>query len=341
MRQMPQIVRGLTLVFTAAACVWALTVALVDAQGRAAEAPLPMPAGIQSAKLPDGTLMLTDAKGMTLYTFARDTPEQSNCNDACAMNWPPVAAAGTPPSEAWSAITRMDGSKQWAYRGMPLYGWVKDASPGDITGDGVANRAWKIAVVDTPPNMVRIHLAHIASTFPAAPNHQGLLATALAEASTVAQHAALAGKAGNDLDALRLHAGHVMHAIDPSLEPAGPGLGFGVRRAAAGIAEHVQLATKSLTVSSTVLTLAPHVLSCANNTVKRSDEIVAVARRIRAATTAADAAPDVARLNSLAQQLIAGLDINKDGQIGWQTGEGGLAQAEAQLKLMLARGDGD
>ena len=341
MRQMSQLIRGLIQVLAVAGCLWVLNVASPRAQGRAGGAPLQMPPGIQSAKLPDGTLMLTDARGMTLYTFARDTPQQSNCNDACAMNWPPVAAAATPPSDAWTVITRMDGSKQWAYRGMPLYGWVKDAGPGDITGDGVANRAWKIAAVDTPPNMIRIHLAYIATTFPGAPNHQGLLATALAEAGTVAQHAALAGKAGTDLDAVRLHAGHVMHAIDPALEPSGPGLGFGVRRAAAGISEHVQLATKALTVSSTVLTFAPHVLSCANNTVKRSDEIVAVARRIRAAATAADAAPDVARLNSLAQQLIAGLDINKDGQIGWQTGEGGLAQAEAQLKLMLTKGESD
>jgi len=160
--------RTLTLGFVVAVCVCTFAIASPRAQSRAGDAPS-MPGGIQSARLPDGTLMLTNSKGMTLYTFARDTPQQSNCNDNCAVQWPPVAADGAPPNDAWTVITRMDGSKQWAYRGMPLYGWIKDAAPGDITGDGVANRAWKIAAVDTAPNMIRIHLAHIATTFPAAP----------------------------------------------------------------------------------------------------------------------------------------------------------------------------
>jgi predicted lipoprotein with Yx(FWY)xxD motif len=41
-------------------------------------------------------------------------------------------------------VTRDDGSKQWAYKGKPLYTWVKDAKPGDVTGDGV-NSVWHIA----------------------------------------------------------------------------------------------------------------------------------------------------------------------------------------------------
>jgi hypothetical protein len=46
----------------------------------------------------------------------------------------------------------------------------------------------------------------------------------------------------------------------------------------------------------------------------------------------------VARLNALAQQVTSGLDVNKDGQVGWQTGEGGLEQAQAQMQLIL-KGD--
>ena len=30
---------------------------------------------------------------MTLYTFAKDMPGVSNCNDNCAKNWPPLMAA--------------------------------------------------------------------------------------------------------------------------------------------------------------------------------------------------------------------------------------------------------
>jgi predicted lipoprotein with Yx(FWY)xxD motif len=106
-----------------------------------------MPAGVQMSKLADGTMILADAKGMTLYTFAKDQPGVSNCNDNCAKNWPPLmAAADAMPMGEWTIVTRADGSKQWAYKGMPVYLWIKDAKPGDNTGNGVGNGAWKTAV---------------------------------------------------------------------------------------------------------------------------------------------------------------------------------------------------
>jgi predicted lipoprotein with Yx(FWY)xxD motif len=88
---------------------------------------------------------LVDAKGMTLYTFDRDTSDKSNCNGQCTTNWPPlVAGADAKPSGDWSVVAREDGRKQWAYKGKPLYNWSKDAKPGDATGDGV-NNVWHIA----------------------------------------------------------------------------------------------------------------------------------------------------------------------------------------------------
>lgn len=91
--------------------------------------------------------VLTDAKGMTLYTFDRDaSPGKSACNGPCATNWPPLmAAADAKPMGDWSIITRDDGGKQWAYKGKPLYAWSKDAKPGDTTGDGFLNNAWHVA----------------------------------------------------------------------------------------------------------------------------------------------------------------------------------------------------
>lgn len=332
---MRQMRRGLVVVLAGWTCI-----ANVAAAGqRAASAAAPMPSGIQSSTLPDGTPILTDAKGMTLYTFLKDTPQESNCNGACAVQWPPVAATGTPPGDAWTVITRMDGAKQWAYRGRPLYGWIKDARPGDITGEGVANGAWKIAAVDAAPDLVKVHLSRVSTSFQSAPDQQGLLATALAEARIAVQHAALTAKAGDNLAAMKMHAGHVLHAIDPKLEPMGPGLGFGVRRAAEGITEHVQLAARVPNASGNLLTLASHVVASSNNTVRRLDEIAAAARRIQAAAAVVDAAPEAMRLHALARQLDDGLDMNKDGQIGWQTGEGGLQQVQAQMQLLL-KGEG-
>ncbi len=96
------------------------------------------------AKVADGVLV--GANGMTLYTFDRDAAAsgKSMCNGPCAGNWPPLAAAaGATASGDWSVVTRDDGSKQWAFKGKPVYFWVKDKNAGDRTGDGF-NNVWHV-----------------------------------------------------------------------------------------------------------------------------------------------------------------------------------------------------
>ena len=92
--------------------------------------------------------VLVGPSGMTLYTFARDTAGsgKSVCNAACATNWPPLPVATTAkPMGGYTIVTRDDGSKQWAYKGAPLYYWAKDTKAGDRTGDGMLSGAWKVA----------------------------------------------------------------------------------------------------------------------------------------------------------------------------------------------------
>ena len=89
--------------------------------------------------------VLTDEKGMTLYTFKNDTKGVSVCNDDCAKAWPPFAADGNAEaSGAYTVIDRKDGTKQWAKDGMPLYFFVKDKKAGDVSGDGVKG-IWDVA----------------------------------------------------------------------------------------------------------------------------------------------------------------------------------------------------
>jgi predicted lipoprotein with Yx(FWY)xxD motif len=98
-----------------------------------------------SVKVSDG--VLTGANGMTLYTFDRDAAGsgKSVCNGACATNWPPLLAGDyTQAGGDFSIVVRDDGQKQIAHKGKPLYFWVKDAKPGDRTGDGF-NNAWRLA----------------------------------------------------------------------------------------------------------------------------------------------------------------------------------------------------
>ena len=82
--------------------------------------------------------VLATPSGATVYTFDKDTvgSGKSACNEGCAKLWPPVAAQASDAATGdWSIVTRDDGSKQWAYKGAPLYTFTKDAKPGDMTGD--------------------------------------------------------------------------------------------------------------------------------------------------------------------------------------------------------------
>lgn len=90
--------------------------------------------------------LLVDQSGMTVYTFDQDTANsgKSVCNDDCAKNWPPVKAApDAQPHGDYTIIERDDGSKQWAYKGRPLYTFIKDKQPGDRVGDNVRD-AWHV-----------------------------------------------------------------------------------------------------------------------------------------------------------------------------------------------------
>lgn len=90
----------------------------------------------------------TDAKGMTLYTYDKDSAGKSACNGDCAKNWPPLMAAADAKDEGeWTVVTRDDGSKMWAYEGKPLYTFVQDKKAGDVTGEGKGG-VWHVAKAD-------------------------------------------------------------------------------------------------------------------------------------------------------------------------------------------------
>ncbi len=105
------------------------------------------PAPLKTATAKELGTFLVDAKGMTLYVFDNDKElGKSTCNEGCAKAWPPFASkAGDPaPVAPLSVITRDDGSKQYAYKGKPLYYYAKDKKAGDTTGQAVGNRWWVV-----------------------------------------------------------------------------------------------------------------------------------------------------------------------------------------------------
>ena len=92
--------------------------------------------------------VLTNPMGMTLYTYDRDTAGSSNCTGSCAQNWPPFTADKTASETGdFALIERGDGTKQWTYDDKPLYLFVGDKKPGDVSGNGVGG-VWHAVMED-------------------------------------------------------------------------------------------------------------------------------------------------------------------------------------------------
>jgi predicted lipoprotein with Yx(FWY)xxD motif len=123
--------------------------------------------------------ILVDATGHTLYLFKADSSTSSACSGACAIAWPPLRTGATPMAASGAnaalvgTVPRSDGARQVTYNGHPLYTFLKDHSPGDVTGQGVTafGAAW-FAVAPTGsqiPSQTKTHGSGSSSPRPAAP----------------------------------------------------------------------------------------------------------------------------------------------------------------------------
>ncbi|MEP6491784.1 MAG: hypothetical protein ABJF01_03855 [bacterium] len=214
-----------------------------------------------------------------------------------------------------------------------------DSIIADITGVPTPGQVAAVPaapVIKVPAGPAGVHIGHIVNGFSDTPGGIGLLPIAVIEAGVAAQHAGLAARQPTNLDYMKTHAGHVINALDPTIVTAGPGKGYGLKKAALAIATHADLAAKAQGASPNVVMHAGHIAMSAKNTATRSDQVIAIAKQIQAATAPADAAALVSQMVSLTQQLTAGADANGDGKITWEQGEGGLQQIQEHLNLMIA-----
>jgi hypothetical protein len=217
-----------------------------------------------------------------------------------------------------------------------------DSIVGKLTGAPVPGRVVAAAAsgfvpaAQLPSGMVGTHIGHVTTSYVDTPDKSGLLVIAFAESAVASQHALLATRTPTDLAAMKMHAGHVLHALDPALQSSGPGKGFGLRKASGGVAQHIELAAKEPTASGNVKIHATHIAAAARGTLARVDQAVALIKQIQDATEAKTAASLLQQLVSLCNQLTNGADTNADGRVDWGNGEGGLQQADEHLKLLLA-----
>ncbi|WP_338553731.1 plastocyanin/azurin family copper-binding protein [Paenibacillus sp. KS-LC4] len=94
----------------------------------------------------------TDGKGRALYLFTKDAQDLNACTGSCMENWPVLTSEHLQIPTSLNAadfttLTRKDGTKQWMYKGWPLYYFIKDSKPGDVQGEAVAD-VWFIAKPD-------------------------------------------------------------------------------------------------------------------------------------------------------------------------------------------------
>jgi predicted lipoprotein with Yx(FWY)xxD motif len=131
-----------TALVTAAVSVVALALlgAFVATPKAAPAASVTAGSQVLKARSIGGTEVLTNARGLTLYSFAPDTQSRSACYGSCAAYWPPVpgnVSAGPGVTGTIGSIKRTGGSTQATYDGHPLYTYIGDSAPGQDKGNNI------------------------------------------------------------------------------------------------------------------------------------------------------------------------------------------------------------
>jgi predicted lipoprotein with Yx(FWY)xxD motif len=98
--------------------------------------------GIASVANVDGTDVLADSAGKTLYSAAVEKGGKIRCVDACLSFWHPLLASSADAKKAageldakLSVVRRPDGEQQLTFDGLPLYTFAEE-NAGKLDGDG-------------------------------------------------------------------------------------------------------------------------------------------------------------------------------------------------------------
>ena len=84
--------------------------------------------------------VLTNTKGLTLYTLSGEKNGKFICTGSCLKSWPPLlVSAGTTPKGPvkLGTIKRPEGKIQVTYKGAPVYTFAGDSKKGEANGEGL------------------------------------------------------------------------------------------------------------------------------------------------------------------------------------------------------------
>lgn len=113
---------------------------------------------VLAANIPQYGTVLTTRSGFVLYTYTADNPGGPGCDPGCLKIWPPLLLPpGTTTPVAATGVTGLGtfqrGNRlQVTWNGLPLYTFITDKHPGQVTGQTVVDSAGKwILAVSSPP----------------------------------------------------------------------------------------------------------------------------------------------------------------------------------------------
>lgn len=203
------------------------------------------------------------------------------------------------------------------------------------------------------PSQALVHVRHVLVGIPATPSGTGFVLGLREQTEELLRHAQFLKEAQDEgnLPNEKLHAEHLVNLIEGSKgehygdlngngKVENPGDGYGVLPNGPqdgyvkGMRDHAQLAAKAADATDEIKLHAGHVQIAGDNTEVRSSEIRDRALGLLKARTVADTRSDVQKVLALAQQTIAGLDLNGDEQIAPVPGEGGVVVAYQHAQLM-------
>lgn len=141
----------------------ALIVAGHSGSARAAAAHTTSSVAVKTRSIKGLGTVLVNAKGRTLYVFAKDKRSKVTCTGSCAKFWPPLKwkssgkpkAGGSAKSRLLGTDKNPAGGKVVTYSKWPLYTYAGDSAPGQANGQNQNLNGGKWYVISPKGKVVK------------------------------------------------------------------------------------------------------------------------------------------------------------------------------------------
>ena len=118
---------------------------------------------VKTRKVKGLGVVLVNAKGRTLYTFAKDQRRHVTCTGQCASFWPPLKwkgagkpkAGGTAKAKLVGTDMNPSGGRVVTYNKWPLYTYAGDGGAGQANGQAITQSGGKWYVISPAGKVIK------------------------------------------------------------------------------------------------------------------------------------------------------------------------------------------